>query len=83
MPLSIKPTKIHVYSGVILYTLNMFDLHDKTLEFKVLSDNILTMKEVECKVREDYHLVLGMVGSFKSINYSRHTKLLHASEEIL
>jgi len=83
MPLAIRPTKIHVYSGIILYTLNMFDLHDKTLEFKVLSDTVLTMKEVECKVREDYHLVLGMVGSFKSINYTHHTMLLHASGDTL
>ena len=65
-----KHTKLYKYTGQLHYAFNMYDEHDKTLDFVVLWSSPLTYDALKAKVVEDYSKQLGIAQHIKSVVYS-------------
>ena len=69
-------SKLYKYTGHLYYTFNLFDEHEKAIEFEILWGSPLTYNELKSKVAEDYNKQLGIAQCINSIVYSREIILM-------
>ena len=65
-----KHTQLYKYTGHLHYTFNLYDSHEKSIEFEILWGSPLTYNELKAKVVEDYNKQLGIAQCIKSVAYS-------------
>ena len=53
-------SKLYKYIGHLHYTFNLYDFHEKTLEFEILWGSPLTDKDLRKMVVQNYQGVLGL-----------------------
>lgn len=63
-------TKYYKYTGQLFYTYNLYDEHNKTLNFEVLWASPLTDSDLKNKVCTDYSRVLGLSQCIGSMVYT-------------
>lgn len=63
-------SKLYKYTGFLYYTFNLYDFHEKCIEFEILWGSPLTYNELKSKVVEDYNKQLGIAQCIKSVVYS-------------
>lgn len=55
-----KHSKLYKYTGVLYYTFNLYDFHEKRIEFEILWGSPLTDRDLKEKVVQNYQGVLGL-----------------------
>jgi RNase P/RNase MRP subunit POP5 len=62
--------KQYLHQGSLTWRYNLYDEHDKFLEFEIIADNPLTYDKLKLRVLEDYQRVLGMAQVVGAISYT-------------
>lgn len=62
--------KQYLHQGSLYWRYNMFDEHEKELEFDIIADSPLTANKLKLRVLEDYQRVLGLAQVIGTISYT-------------
>ena len=62
--------KQYLHQGQLTWRYNLYDEHEKFLEFEIIADSPLTMEKLKLRVCEDYQQALGMSQVIGTISYT-------------